>query len=184
MQEIESDISKIARKNDINFIIKSFKLLKLESSKYKNGGLRKLLKGRLEFFANSHFIFIKKTMNQKSFWKYQQMAYMVDAHKKFLKNEYTSMIKTLIDENLVKSIFELNFDIVENQLKKDKDRIMEVMNPFIEKIKTKSCTEIHDLRNTMKKGTNYAMKETENLREVKVTVQINKDLKSEIPQDF
>lgn len=41
-----------------------------------------------------------------------------------------------------------------------------------------------DIKEDIQKGTNYAMKEIENLREIKVTVQVNQDLKSEIEQDF
>lgn len=35
-----------------------------------------------------------------------------------------------------------------------------------------------------KKGTNYVMRESESVREIKVSVLVNKDLKSEIEQDF
>lgn len=90
----------------------------------------------------------------------------------------------LFDDELVESTFEFNFDIVENQLKKDQQPIMEIMQPFIDKVTIKNMTKVFDLRNTAKEGTNYTMKETENLREIKIAVQINKDLKSEIPLDF
>ena len=41
-----------------------------------------------------------------------------------------------------------------------------------------------DILEGMKKGTNYSMKETENLKEIKVTVEVNSDLESIIEQDF
>lgn len=40
------------------------------------------------------------------------------------------------------------------------------MKPFIDKIKIKNCTKYHDLVNSIKEGTNYSMKETENIKEI------------------
>lgn len=41
-----------------------------------------------------------------------------------------------------------------------------------------------EIKEGFKKGTNYAMKEAENVREIKVTVLVGKDLKTEIKKDF
>lgn len=156
----------------------------LDNKEFCNETIRDTLRENLQICADSHLLCIEQSINQKYFWTYQQMADMIRSHKIFIKNEFLSIINCLFEEKLIETIFTFNFDVLEKQLLKDKIRIMDAMQPFIDKIKIKNCPKVQDLRNTMKEGTNYAMKETENLREIRVEVQIDKDLTDVIPQDF
>lgn len=81
-------------------------------------------------------------------------------------------------------IYEDNYDVLENQIKNDKVIINSIFKEFFDKINIKKNPKKQDIKEDIKKGTNYSMKETENLREIKVTVQMNKDLKTEIEKDF
>ena len=65
-----------------------------------------------------------------------------------------------------------------------KIKINEIFKPFIEKINQKKNPEKKDIKLKIKEGANYRMKETENLKEIKVTIEVNKDLKSEIEHLF
>lgn len=97
---------------------------------------------------------------------------------------FYDIIQLTSSEKIYNIIYEENFDIVEIQMKKSKEKLNEIFKPYIEKIKIKKNPQEQNLQEKIKKGANYCMKETENLREIKVTVQIKKDLKSEIEQDF
>ena len=55
---------------------------------------------------------------------------------------------------------------------------------YIENINFKKSIKEQYVREKMKMSTNYAMRETENLKEIKVTVEVDGDLKDEIEQDF
>lgn len=60
----------------------------------------------------------------------------------------------------------------------------ELFNDFDKKMEMKREEKRKEIKEGIKKGTNYAMKEAENVREIKVTVLVGKDLKTEIKQDF
>lgn len=53
-----------------------------------------------------------------------------------------------------------------------------IFEKYVEINKIKSYTKEESLQEDINKGTNYSARETENRREVKVTVQINRDLKN------
>lgn len=125
-----------------------------------------------------------KKINSKFYWTEEQMNVMLNTYVDFLKNEYFDIIRWNTKEKIYDMIYEENYDFVENQIKTDKNKIDELFQIFIDKINTKKNTVEQDIKEDIQKSTNYAMKETENLREIKVNVQVNQDLKSEIEQDF
>lgn len=53
-----------------------------------------------------------------------------------------------------------------------------IFEKYVEINKIKNNTKEESLQEDINKGTNYSVRETENLREVMVTVQINRDLKN------
>lgn len=112
------------------------------------------------------------------------MHLMINAHIIFLKNEFFELIKWNSNEKKYNMVYEDNYDVLENQIKNDKVIINAIFREFFDKINIKKNPEKQDIKEDIKKGTNYSMKETENLREIKVTVQMNKDQKTEIEQDF
>lgn len=128
--------------------------------------------------------YLIKKINSKFYWTEEQMNVMLNTYVDFLKNEYFDIIRWNTKEKIYDMIYEENYDFVENQIKTDKNKIDELFQIFIDKINTKKNTVEQDIKEDIQKSTNYAMKETENLREIKVNVQVNQDLKSEIEQDF
>ena len=69
-------------------------------------------------------------------------------------------------------------------MEKDKKLFDGIFRNFKTNIEQQNSSVKYNVQKDAKKGTNYLLKETERLREIKVEVQINKDLKSEIDQDF
>ena len=63
-------------------------------------------------------------------------------------------------------------------------KIKKLFSSFEEKMKKKQKSKEKDIMQSVKKGTQYVIKETENLREIEVTIKADSDLKSVIEQDF
>lgn len=81
-------------------------------------------------------------------------------------------------------IYRDNFDIVEKQIKKDNKKINNMFKDFDELNQIKKDVRENEAKESFQKGSNYSMKETENIREIKIAIEINQDLKSVIEQDF
>lgn len=163
--------------NEINSILAE---IKSEGNK-KN---RDLFESEIKISSQIYLDYLKEKINSKFYWTEEQMDLMLNTYIDFLKEEFFDIIQLNSTEQIYNMIYEDNYDIVENQIKNDKIKIQELFKAFIDKINTKKIPKEQDIKEDIQKGTNYAMKETENLREIKVTVQINQDLKSEIEQDF
>ena len=138
----------------------------------------------MKISSDSHLNFIKESLAKKLLWKQDQLTIIMNTHKRFLEEEFFSIISEICSEMIYDIVYEDNFDILETQINEDKDIIIEIFEPYQQKIDTKNDLKEEKLEDNLNKGTNYLMKETENIREIKVFVQINKDLKSEIEQDF
>ena len=95
-----------------------------------------------------------------------------------------NIIKILSDEKIYSFIFSDNHDILDAQIKNDKEKIKKLFSSFEEKMKKKQKSKEKDIMQSVKKGTQYVIKETENLKEIEVTIKADSDLKSVIEQDF
>ena len=137
----------------------------------------------LNISAASHMEYIKYQMGMKTFLTEQQMDAFQNSHIQFLKDEFLDIIR-LIDENSIYSIYEENYDILEDRINNSKDLLYSFLEPFRDQVYRKKTIQTMDIKEQIQKGSNYTMKERENIREVKVIIQINKNLKSEIEQDF
>lgn len=183
VSKISNEVAKITPLIDINFRGECNSILSdLNSTGSKQN--RELYLKELQKSADSHLLFLTDKINEKYFWTEEQMDLLTKTHFSFLKDEFYDIIQLTISEKIYNIIYEENFDIVEIQMKKSKEKLNEIFKPYIEKIKIKKNPQEQNLQEKIKKGANYCMKETENLREIKVTVQIKKDLRSEIEQDF
>ena len=123
-------------------------------------------------------------MNQKYYWTKEQMGLMKIAHQKFLEEEFYNIIKIISFGKELDMIYADNIEILDKQKINDNSIIDKIFKPFVEIIEIKNKSKEKDFKESIESGTNYVMKETEHLREIKVTVHLNKDLTSEIKQDF
>lgn len=81
-------------------------------------------------------------------------------------------------------IYEESIDILEKQIIQDKNKLNEMFKASIDNISRKETVTKCDVKSFFDKGTNYMLKETENLKEIEVAIEVGEDLKSVIKQDF
>ena len=183
ISDLKDEVSAISPVIDEEFnneISTIFNELKSEGNKKNRDVYEKELLNSSQIYLD----YLKDKINSKFYWTEEQMDLMLNTYVDFMKEEFLDIIKLNSTEQIYNMIYEDNYDIFETRIKEDKVKINEMFKSFIDKINTKKNPKEQDIKEDIKKGANYAMKETENLREVKVTVQINQDLKSEIEQDF
>lgn len=128
--------------------------------------------------------YINELLNSNFYWTMEQLNLIKENHFRFLTEEYFDIVHARFYEDDFDVFFENNQDIVDDLIKEDNQKINAIFKEFIEKIDAKMKEKEKDANEEILKGVNYVMKESENLREIKVTVEIGSDLKSEIEQDF
>lgn len=138
------------------------------------------IKKELQNSSDKNITYITNFINSKKYLSSSQLNDIKKSHFQFLRNEFYTIIKTIDDMKAFKS----GFQLVETQIKYDNKILEDLFKNFKKNIKLQNSSKKFDAQEDVKKGTNYLLKETERLREIKVEVQINKDLKSEIEQDF
>ncbi|KAK8854159.1 hypothetical protein M9Y10_016716 [Tritrichomonas musculus] len=183
LSKLTDEISKISPFYDDEFN-NECSLIISDIQKEKCKKEQSMLKAELKISSDQHLKFIEKTMKKKDFWNEEQMLEIKLTHERFLHEEFYSIIKLTCPENTYSIIYEENIDVLNHQKNSDDDQIKKIFEKYVEINKIKSNTKEESLQEDINKGTNYSVRETENLREIKVTVQINRDLKSEIEQDF
>ena len=154
--------------------------IKKNEAKKNNELYRIELKNSSQLYLN----YLEEKVNSKIYWNEEQMYFMISAYESFIKNEFLEIIQLNSSYKKISMIYENNYEILENQIKDDKIKIDDIFKSFINKINIKKTPKEQNIKEDIRKSANYAMKETENVREIKVTVQINKDLKTQIEQDF
>lgn len=104
---------------------------------------------------------------------------MKDSHDSFLRNEFFDIIKALYPKDAIVHVFNKNSSILENQIEIDK----EALKNIFKKYSPKNDEKVVNLIDSIREGTNYTIKETENIREIEVVVEAG-NLEKVIKQDF
>lgn len=180
---LKDEITEIALLIDNDFI-KECRSVLSEIKSEVNRKNHDIFESEIQKSTKTYLKYLKKKINSKFYWTEEQMNVMFNTYVNFLKNDYFDIVRLNTKEKIIDMIYEENYDVVENQIKNDKVKIDKLFITFIDKINSKKNPIEYDIKKDIQIGTNYAMKETENLREIKVTVQVNQDLKSEFEQDF
>lgn len=105
----------------------------------------------------------------------EQIDLLKKSHFIFLMNELFDIVKLTSTDKFINPIYEDNLDILENQIQVSEKIINEIFKPFLEKTKIKKNLKEQKIKERIWKGANSCMIETENIREIKVAVKINKD---------
>lgn len=168
----ENHIKKITKVKTFKERYETIKLIP-KNGKNENKKKKEIIISELKISSDSHLNFIKESLAKKLFWKQYQLTIIMNTHKRFLEEEFFSIISEICSEMIYDIVYEDNFDILETQINEDKDIIIEIFEPYQQKIDTKNDLKEEKLEDNLNKGTNYLMKETENIREIKVSVQIN-----------
>lgn len=123
-------------------------------------------------------------LHQRYFWTRAQIERIKRSHFHFLETEYVSILKIIGNPNITGYLYEENIDILNEQKEKDRKRLDEIFAPFVKRLELKETPKEEEFEDVKRKGTSYIMTETESIREVKVTLETNTDLKTIIEQDF
>ena len=145
---------------------------------------RKILISEIQNSSKIGLKHLEKSLKERLFWKEEQLIIIKDGHIHFLKEEFLNIIQFTFSKKLSDVIYENNYEILEKQIENDNKIIDGLFEPYKEIIKTKLKSREQCFKDLHQKGTNYSMKETENVREIKVTVEIEQKLDSVIKQDF
>ena len=182
LNKLRNEICQFFPSYDKKFIEESNSILRnlQESSKED----RDFFASELEISSKSHLSFIKKTLKTRFFLDEKKLNTFKVCHKNFLKQELFDIIQISCLNQYVDFIYRDNFDIVEKQIKKDNKKIINMFKDFDELNQIKKDVRENEAKESFQKGSNYSMKETENIREIKVAIEINQDVKSVIEQDF
>ncbi|KAK8844240.1 hypothetical protein M9Y10_024451 [Tritrichomonas musculus] len=127
---------------------------------------------------------IKNLIKDKSFISKNQMEKIIRSHQKFLHNIFFEIIKSKFNDSVITSIYEYNKEYMDNQIKEDRKKINLLFGEMLKKIQKRNEIAEIDASDKVKKQTNYVLKEVENIREIKVSVNVNEGLTSVIEQDF
>lgn len=150
----------------------------------KIGINRNQLKIELQQSANDNLEYLNYQLHQRYFWTYEQFETIRRTHLSFLDDEYFNIIKIIGSSNLLSSLYENNLDILNDQIENDEKILKDIFSPYIKLIEMKNNPKEEEFEEVKRKGTCYIMKETESIREVKVTLEMKDDLKTIIEQDF
>lgn len=138
-------------------------------------------KSQLNLSSKSNLMKIEKLIKNKHYISKDQAERIIRSHQKFLKNELFNIIKSNCNDSALITVFDDNYDILKEQISNDLLKINDLFNKIFEK---REKIDKFDPIEDSKKKTNYVLKETENLREIKVSIEIGEDLTSVIEQDF
>ena len=127
---------------------------------------------------------LQKFLTDENYWTKNQIENMINGNTRFLKKEYFSIIKAITDPKLFPLVYQDNKDILDSQIKESNQKITQFAQPILDQFKNKNKVKNVNAEESSKKGTNYTLKETENLRELKIEVKTVDKLESVIEQDF
>ena len=181
--ELNKDMNSISPVFDYEFMNECSSIIS-ELKKETNIKVRDFLSSELKISANLHLDYIKEEIKRYHYLSNSEINTIANSHNEFLIEEFLNIIQLTSKENKIDFVYENNSDLIELQIREDEVKMKEIFNEFIEKVKIKEQEKIKDTKELLENRTNYAMRETETVKEVKITVELNKDLKSEIEQDF
>ena len=127
---------------------------------------------------------MNQSLGEKFYYTNEQLHIIKDSHISFVKQEFFDIIQAINFGKFLDIAYEDNCDILEKQIKKDSQKIEQMFAKFYQRIHARNTAMEMDVKDGFQRSSNYSMKETENLREIKVAVEIGADLKSVIEQDF
>lgn len=167
--EIINECNSIIYKMKSNFIVHSKKIIKRELKKSSNRLLSDL----------------SKKIKEKNDWSEGLIEIISNSHIQLLKNEFFNIVKLNFgnDESFF-MIYEENLNLLEKRIKKDIKKINKYLKKAIENSKIRENVKISDFQNEIRKNTNYMLKETENIKEIKVSVEVGEEIDSLIEQNF
>lgn len=136
----------------------------------------------LSISSENNLEYLRQVISSQCYWSDEKKDFVSKSHENFLKSEFFSIIRALYPKNDYAHIRNCNLSILENQIKKDRKEIKKIFLDLKNKYQPPKDTAV-DLNEEMKTGTNYSIRETERVKEIKVIAEAG-HLQDIIPQDF
>lgn len=174
--------------NEINIIIPKFDKFCLEKCREailnrEKNVFNEILVKETEISSRNNLKYLSKIIDDQIYITPQMKVNYMNNHLNFLKEEFYSILKTMCDKNIFIQLYQDNYYIIANQYDKD----IKIINQMIGDIETRNAMSIRrktvKLTYKLKSATNYTIRETENVREIKLMVEAG-CLKDAIDQDF
>ena len=181
MQQLGEEISQFTLRSDLKFAKIASSTQFLISTGFSDLGFS--IQNELKISSDQRLTYLEFVLHEKIFWTPEQLSVMKNSHIRFLKKEFLDII-LLMNEQAVTYAFDYFNYIIENQIKQDKARIDLMFKEFFMMIEKKKKTTLLEMKSEMKKSSQYILKERENLKEIKIALEVGQDLESLIPQDF
>ncbi|KAK8839805.1 hypothetical protein M9Y10_031513 [Tritrichomonas musculus] len=133
--------------------------------------------------SENYIGYLEKWIKSADFWPPEKKDYIKKSYNNFLKNELFDILNFFYPKTeLMKEIAAKQNELA-TLIKSGIVKIDKLFDDFDKYVSENSTQKIVSLDETMKKATNYMIRETENVREIKVLVETG-DLESQIPTDF
>lgn len=180
---IQNEVNAFSPKFDLNFRNNCQNCIE-EIEKAENSIDCEKLRKELNKSATEKLEYFNYQLHQRYFWTKAQLERIRRTHLNFLETEFVSILKIIGNPNITGYLYEANKNIRIEQTEIDENRLKGIFEPFEKRLIQKYSKKEQTFDQVKRKGTSYIMKETENIREVKVTLEMNTDLKAIIEQDF
>ena len=142
----------------------------------------KLIESELELSSENNLKYLSDIINSKTYFSDKRIN-IINAHIDFLKDEFFDIIHEIYQKKDQINVFDGSRAILENQIQKDVETINKIITDFDNKVKSLGKPKEVTLSDKIRRGTNYSIRETENIKEIQVLVQAG-HLNDVIEQDF
>ena len=128
---------------------------------------------------------VKEQFNRKQIWTETEIENVTDKLNCLLRKEFFNATKKLAtnDEDQI-DMYQYHIKDLEFALSNSNNDIKNLFMECFNQMETKSSVKPIKFDDATNQGANYIVKETENIKEITVEVEINNDLKTIIQQDF
>lgn len=160
-----------------SFTLFKFKILS------KGNDITSIVESELKKSSDDQIKYLECIVNQKVYWSTIQIKMFVYSHMQFLNNEFFSIIR-IINKDLSSYADDIFGLILEKQKNIDQIRIDSIFKKFFEKIKIRKEQTLRLMKDEMKTSSQYVLKERENIKEIKIALEVGQNLETVIEQDF
>lgn len=178
VDQLNKELMKIRPSIDIDFIKKcNSVLVKIRKEIIKKN--KSIFEQELEKSSRNNIEYLTAIIKKADFISNDKKKSMKDSHELFLRNKFFDITKALYPKDAIVHVLNTNSSLLANQIRNDS----EILEDIFSKFSVNSNKKVVNLIDSVKDGTNYTIRETENTKETEVIVEAG-NLESVFEQDF